>query len=139
MTVTLNPYLNFNGNAREALEFYQSVFGGEAFISTFADIPMPGYEPGPDEANKVMHGSLHGGEHGITLMLADVPPHMTYEPSTTSLSVSGDDGDTLRGFWDKLSDGGTVGVPLAEAPWGDIFGMVTDRFGIPWMVNIVKS
>ena len=61
MTVTLNPYFNFNGNAREALEFYHSIFGGELNVSTFADVPMPGYEPGPDEANKVMHGMIAGG------------------------------------------------------------------------------
>ncbi|MFL6090234.1 MAG: VOC family protein [Aeromicrobium sp.] len=139
MTVTLNPYLNFDGNAREAIEFYHSIFGGELTISTFADIPMPGYEPGPEEANKVMHGMLAGGDEGITLMVADVPPHMTYEPSTTSLSLSGEDAGTLRGYWDKLSEGGTVGVPLAQAPWGDTFGMLTDKFGIPWMVNIVAS
>lgn len=139
MTVTLNPYLNFNGNAREALEFYHSIFGGELNISTFADVPMPGYEPNADEANKVMHGMIAGGDQDITLMGADVPSHMTYEPSNTSISLSGEDADTLRGYWDKLSDGGTVAVPLAQAPWGDTFGMVTDKFGIPWMVNIVAS
>ncbi|HUP99791.1 MAG TPA: VOC family protein [Aeromicrobium sp.] len=139
MTVTLNPYLNFDGNAREALEFYHSVFGGELTISTFADVPMPGYEPGPDEANKVMHGMIAGGPQDITLMAADVPPQMTFQPSTTSISLSGEDADALPGFWEQLSDGGNVDVSLAEAPWGDTFGMLTDRFGIPWMVNIVKG
>jgi len=135
MNVTLNPYLNFNGNAREALQFYHSVFGGELNISTFADIPMPDGQVSPDEADKVMHGMI-AGDNDVTLMAADVPSHMEFQPSTTSLSLSGEDAETLRGFWDKLADGGTVGVPLAQAPWGDTFGMVTDKFGVPWMVNI---
>jgi PhnB protein len=138
MSVTLNPYLNFNGNAREALEFYHSVFGGELNISTFADIPMPDGQVNPDEADKVMHG-LITGDNDVTLMAADVPSHMPFQPSTTSLSLSGEDGDTLRGLWQRLADGGSVGVPLAQAPWGDTFGMLTDKFGVPWMVNITAS
>ena len=138
MPVTTVTHLNFTGNAREALEFYHSVFGGELNISTFADIPMPDSELNPDEADKVMHGMI-AGDNDVTLMAADVPSHMEFQPSTTSLSLSGEDGDTLRGFWDRLSDGGSIGVPLAQAPWGDTFGMVTDRFGVPWMVNITAS
>ena len=134
MSVTLNPYLNFDGNAREALEFYHSVFGGELNISTFADIPMPDGQVSPDEADKVMHGVVAGDNH-VTLMAADVPSHKEFQPSSTSLSLSGEDAGTLRRFWDQLSDGGSIGVPLAQAPWGDTFGMVTDKFGVPWMVS----
>ena len=138
MTVTLNPYLNFDGNAREALEFYHDVFGGSLAVTTFAEMPMPGAEPGPDDANKVMHGMLTG-DNDIVLMVADVPPQMTYDPTKNSISLSGDDEAMLRGFWDKLGVGGDETVPLATAPWGDTFGMLTDKFGVPWMVNIVKS
>lgn len=133
MTVTLNPYLNFEKDARAALEFYHSVFGGTLNVSTFADF---GQAENPDDADKVMHGQLDG-ENGITLMAADTPSHMDYQPAAGfSVSLSGDDDATLRGYYDKLVDGGTVVEPLEVAPWGDAFGMLVDRFGISWLVNI---
>lgn len=132
MTVNLNPYLSFRDNAREAMTFYNTVFGGTLEISTFADVPMPGND-GP--ADGVMHAMLNG-DNGIILMGADTPPGMDYTPPTTSISLSGDDDATLRGYWAALCEGGELGVPLEVAPWGDAFGMVTDKFGIPWMVNI---
>lgn len=135
MTVLLNPYLNFRGEAREALGFYQSVFGGSVEISTFGDTPQAseGHEVDPDQ---VMHGMLTG-DSGLVLMVADAPAEMNVPPSTTALSLSGDDADMLRGYWDGLADGGQVTVPLSQAPWGDEFGMLNDKFGIPWMVNIL--
>jgi PhnB protein len=82
-----------------------------------------------------MHGQLET-EQGFTLMAADTPPGMAYSPgSSISVSLSGDD-EQLRGFWERLGDGGTVTVPLEQQPWGDEFGMLVDRFGISWMVNI---
>lgn len=132
MTSRLNPYLNFNGNARQALEFYQSVFGGELNLSTFADL---GGADGPDAA-KIMHGQLET-DAGYTLMAADVPTHMEYQPSAGfGVSLSGDDGDALHSYWDKLSASGTTTMPLQKQVWGDEFGMCTDQFGIPWLVNI---
>lgn len=136
MSVLLNPYISFDGNAREAIEFYRSVFGGELNVMTFGD--MPGVPTGPDEADKVMHAMLTGS-NGIVLMAADVPEGMDYQPFNGSISLSGDDEAGLRGYWDKLVDGGTIGEPLAKAPWGDTFGMCVDRFGIAWMVNIAGS
>ncbi|MGH3496256.1 MAG: VOC family protein [Nocardioidaceae bacterium] len=135
MSSRLNPYLSFRGNAREAMQFYQSVFGGELTVSTFADVPgMPGVEA--SEANKVMHSTLETPD-GLTLMGADTPTHMDYSaPAGMSVSLSGDHEATLRGYWDGLADGATVGVPLEKAPWGDTFGMLTDKFGTPWLVNI---
>lgn len=135
MTVLLNPYLNFRGEAREALSFYQSVFGGSVEISTFGDLPQAGggHEVDPDQ---VMHGMLTA-DNGLVLMAADAPAEMDAPPSTTALSLSGDDADTLRGYWERLADGGQVTMPLAQAPWGDEFGMLNDQFGIPWMVNIL--
>jgi len=133
---TLNPYLNFKDNAREAMDFYQSVFGGELTRTTFGELPM-GTDPA--EADKVMHSMLVT-ETGMTLMGADTPSHMEYQPiAGSSISLSGTDEAELRGYWDKLIDGGTVGVPLEKAPWGDTFGMCTDKFGIPWMVNVTAS
>lgn len=136
MTVTLNPYINFRGQAREAVEFYRSVFGGEATIMKFSD--MPGVPTDPEEADNVMHAMLTG-QQGIVLMVADVPKGMDYEPFNGSISLSGDDEATLRSYWEKLIDGGTVGEPLEKAPWGDTFGMCVDRFGVHWMVNIAGS
>jgi PhnB protein len=136
MSVTLNPYINFRGQARAALEFYQSVFGGDLNVMSFAD--MPGVPTAPDEAGNVMHGQLNAA-NGIVLMCADVPSAMDHQPFNGSISLSGDDESTLRGYWDKLVDGGTVGEPLTQAPWGDTFGMCTDRFGINWMVNIAGA
>jgi PhnB protein len=129
----LNPYLNFNGNAREAMEFYHDVFGGELTTQTFAE---GGMSQGPNDANLVMHAQLEA-PNGITMMGADTPPSMEFHaPAGIGISVSGEDDAELSGYWQKLSDGGTVTMPLEAAPWGDKFGMLTDRFGVPWMVNI---
>ena len=136
MGVTLNPYLSFKDNAREAMEFYKSVFGGELTSSTFADLCG---DVKPDEQNLIMHSHLQG-DNGIVLMGADTPSHMEFkEGSNGQISLSGDDDGTLRGYWDKLSGDGTVTVPLETATWGDAFGMCTDKFGIGWMVNIAGS
>ncbi|WP_308797259.1 VOC family protein [Agromyces silvae] len=133
MAVLLNPYLNFKDNAREALEFYQSVFGGELNTSTFSEY---GQNDSPADADKLMHGQLTT-EAGQTIMAADTPSTMTYTPAAgISLSLSGDDDATLRRYWDGLIAGGTVVQPLEVAPWGDAFGMLVDRFGISWLVNI---
>ena len=136
MAITLNPYLNFRGNAREAMEFYESVFGGKLNISTFADFHAAS---DPSENDLVMHADLEGPE-GIRFMAADTPIKMEYRPGTNfSMSLSGDDEAELRGYFEKLAEGGSVTMPLEKAPWGDIFGMCTDRFGISWLVNVAAS
>ncbi len=135
MTSRLNPYISFQDNARQALEFYQDVFGGELSLNTFGEYGDPS-APG---AALIMHGMLETAD-GFTLMGADTPPGMAYSPGDTmSISLSGDDTDKLRGWWDKLSAGGTVAMPLEQQMWGDTFGMCTDQFGTPWMVNIAGS
>jgi PhnB protein len=136
MAVTLNPYINFKDNAREALEFYQSVFGGDLNVSTFADFQAA---QDPAENDLVMHGQLEGAQ-GIVIMGADTPKHMEFRaPAGISISLSGDDDAALRGYWDKLADGGTVVQPLEVAQWGDAFGMLTDRYGVTWLVNIAGA
>ena len=133
MTTRLNPYISFRDQAREAMTFYQTVFGGELALSTFAEMNA---SEDPAEADKIMHSQLEG-EDGLTLMAADTPKSMDYSPGNNmSVSLSGDDDARLRGYWEKLSASGTVTVPLEKAPWGDQFGMVKDRFGTDWMVNI---
>ncbi|HEY7272704.1 MAG TPA: VOC family protein [Actinoplanes sp.] len=132
MTSRLNPYLAFNGDAREAMEFYRSVFGGELTINTHAEFG----NPDPAVADKVMHAQLET-DAGYTLMGSDLMPDMPFNPGDTiTVSLSGDEGEPLRRYWEKLSDGGTVTMPLEKQMWGDEFGMCTDRFGVSWMVNI---
>jgi PhnB protein len=134
MPTVLNPYISFRDNAREAMNFYQSVFGGELTVSTFGDYQA---SQDPAEADKVMHAMLTTPQ-GLVLMGADTPNGMEYTPgSSISISLSGDDEAELRGYYDKLSgDGGSVTVPMEKSPWGDIFGMCTDRFGVAWLVNV---
>ena len=132
MTSRLNPYLSFNGNAREAMEFYRSVFGGDLTVSTFGEFG----QPDPSVADRVMHAQLIT-DAGYALMGADIMPGMEYQPGNTfTVSLSGDDGADLRRYWESLSDGGAVSVKLEKQVWGDEFGQCVDRFGIPWMVNI---
>ena len=132
MATRLTPYLNFPEGTRAAMEYYRSVFGGELTVSTFGEFG----NPDPAVADKVMHAQLET-DAGYTLMASDLAPGMPFNPGDTiTISLSGDDGDPLRRYWEKLSDGGTVTMPLEKQMWGDEFGMCTDRFGIAWMVNI---
>ncbi len=133
MSIKLNPYLGFRDNAKEAMEFYQSVFGGELTLSTFGEFQA---SEDPAEQDKIMHAMLVT-EDGLTLMAADTPNSMKYTPGDSySVSLSGEDEAQLRRFWEALSAGGTVAMPLEAAPWGDMFGMCADRFGVSWLVNI---
>ena len=132
MTSRLNPYISFDGDARQAMEFYAQVFGGDLHMNTFGEYGMA---DSPD-ADKIMH-AMFETPGGFALMAADTPTGMQFEGgSRISVSLSGDDADELRGYWTKLSDGGTVRMPLEKQMWGDEFGMCTDRFGVDWMVNI---
>lgn len=119
----------FGGNAKDALTFYQEVFGGELVLNTFGQM-----DPTAANADKIMHGQLETPA-GYTLMAGD-GNESGAETDGASVSISGDDGDELRGYWQKLSDGAQIDVPLAKQAWGDEFGMCTDRFGIRWMINI---
>ena len=135
MPSRLNPYISFPGTAREALEFYREVFGGQLAVNTFGEY---GDKSAP-EADKIMHGMLETTS-GYTLMGSDTPPGMEHDPGQNiTISLSGDDEDELRGYWDQLSTGGTVNMPLEKQMWGDVFGMCVDRFGVPWMVNILGA
>ena len=136
MTVRLNPYLSFRDNAREAMTFYESVFGGELSISTFAEFHA---SADPSEQDKVMHSQLETPD-GLVLMAADTPDGMEYRPQAgVSVSLSGDDEARLRGYWERLSEGGNVVMPFEKAPWGATFGMCVDRFGTTWMVNVAAE
>ncbi|MFF8319668.1 VOC family protein [Streptomyces bobili] len=135
MASRLNPYISFAGDARQAMEFYKEVFGGTLVLNTFGEF---GQQDAP-QADQIMHAMLETPS-GFTLMASDTPPGMNVtRGDNISVSLSGDDAAALRGYWEKLSAGGSVSVPLEKQMWGDMFGMCTDRFGIPWMVNISES
>jgi PhnB protein len=129
---SLNPYLSFKANAREAMEFYQSVFGGDLEVSTFGT--YEGMVEDPSENDLVMHAQLSTPD-GFILMGSDTPARMGYEaPAGFSVSVSGDDETQLEGFWNGLAAGGAVTMPFEAPPWGGRFGMLRDKFGIDWMI-----
>jgi len=133
MNSQLNPYLSFKDNARQAMEFYHSVFGGNLRMQTFQEFHA---SDDPNEGDKIMHAMLEAG-NGIIFMAADTPNRMEYRSgSNISMSLSGDNESELTGYYKKLSSGGKISMPLEKAPWGDTFGMLTDKFGINWMVNI---
>jgi PhnB protein len=132
MASRLNPYITFGSNCREAMEFYETVFGGQLTLNTFGEF---GAADGPD-ADKIMHAQLET-DNGFTLMASDTAQGMEVSSgSNISISLSGDDAEQLRGYWDKLSSEGTVTMPLEKQMWGDEFGMCTDKFGVAWMVDI---
>lgn len=135
MPSKLNPYISFKDNAREAMEFYKSIFGGELTMTTFKEGGMPS-----DLANdnKIMHAELKASD-SLNFMASDTPDIISYNPgASVSMSLSGENEEELRGYWDKLGADGTVTMPLEKAPWGDTFGMLTDKFGIHWLVDITK-
>jgi PhnB protein len=133
MQSKLNPYLSFRDNARQAMDFYQTVFGGKLTMNTFKEFHA---SQDPSEDNKIMHAMLEA-ENGITFMAADTPNGMEFRPGTQmSMSLSGNNEAELRSYFEKLSNGGMITMPLEKAPWGDTFGMLTDQFGISWMVNV---
>ena len=132
MTVRLNPYLSFRDNAREAMAFYHSVLGGELTVSTFGEFHA---SEDPAEQDKVMHSQLETDD-GLVLMASDTPNAMEYQPQAgVSVSLSGDEEPRLRGYFERLAEGGSVVMPFEKAPWGDTFGMCNDRFGTTWLVN----
>lgn len=133
MGIVLNPYLSFEDNAREAMEYYEAVFGGTLKMQTFKEYHA---SDDPAEDDKIMHAVLEG-ENGIMFMASDTPNRMEFKPGTNfNMSLSGDDEAALRRYYEKLAADGTVTMPLGKAPWGDVFGMCIDRFGVSWLVNI---
>ncbi|HEV7964739.1 MAG TPA: VOC family protein [Actinoplanes sp.] len=134
MSSRLNPYIAFAGTAREAMEFYKSVFGGSLTLNTFGDFGAPD----PSLNDKIMHAMLET-DAGYTIMASDTAPGMQITVGNNiTISLSGDDDAALRGYWEKLAESGTVTMPLEKQMWGDEFGQLIDRYGIPWMINITQ-
>jgi PhnB protein len=133
MNSRIDPYFSFKDNAREAMEFYKSVFGGNLVMQTFKEFHA---SQDASEDDKIMHSMLEA-ENGVSFMAADTPSSMEFHPGTNgSVTLSGDNDAELTGYFEKLSKGGMVTMPLSKATWGDTFGMCIDKFGIKWMVNI---
>lgn len=126
----MNPYVNFDGTAREAFEFYKSIFGGEVTITTFGEAPM---DTPPEAADLVMHAEYH--TDWFVLMGSDAIMEGIFG-TNFQLTLGGDDEPALTGYFNALSEGGEVTMPLAPVPWGDTFGMLTDKYNVRWMVSI---
>ncbi|HSX45978.1 MAG TPA: VOC family protein [Candidatus Saccharimonadia bacterium] len=135
--VHLDVYLYFQGNCKEAMEFYKSVFGGELTVQTFGESPPEAVPGGLNDENKdqVMHARLEGGD--IKLMASD-GSKASAKSAKVDLSLGGSDETRLREIFEKLSAGGEVGMPLTKMFWGDFFGQFVDKYGVSWMVNITK-
>lgn len=135
--ISLNPYINFNGNAEEAFTFYKSVFGGEfTMVARMGDFPNPEFPLPEEDKHKIMHIALPIGP--TALMGNDVPSFMgkTNERENRSkISVNVDSKEEADRIFNGLAVGGEVEVPMADAPWGTYFGMFRDKYGIEWMVN----
>lgn len=130
----LNPYIAFDGNARQALEFYHDILGGKLELGTFGDF---GSAESPD-ADKIMHATLSTAD-GFTVMAWDVPERVPFNPGTNVALYLGGDDARLRDYFEKLAAGGTVAMPLKQQVWGDEAGTLVDKFGITWMFNITRG
>ena len=135
MSVTTTPHVNFRGEARGALEFYQSVFGGELSIATYSDIHAV-EEPG--QAEHVAFGRVDA-PNGFSIMAYDVQPSKGYDPGENPfyITLQGTAGDEIEPLWDALSDSArSILIPLAPAPFAPLYGMLTDRYGVTWIVGV---
>ena len=137
MTVTAVTHLNFRGDARAALGLYQSVFGGELTVVTYRDAGVPG---DPAEADQVMWGQVDA-PNGVRVMAYDVPSSRPWSRGEDPffVSVRGDSADEMAALWERLADGATVRVPLSPSPWTPLYGMLTDRFGVTWVLDVAVS
>lgn len=137
MTITTTTHLNFRGDARAALELYQSVFGGELALVTYQDAHAA---QDPAEATQIMWGQVQA-DNGFHVMAYDVPGRLPYETGVNPVfvSVRGTDADELTGYWNGLSAGATVVQDLAPAGWSPLYGMLRDRFGVVWVLDVAAS
>ena len=133
--ISLEPYLFFKGEAKEAMEFYKSVFGGELTVNSYADLPDTS-AMGNVQKDWLMHASLEGGD--VKLMASDTEK-ASPKAQKVSLSLGGTDEAHMRKIFASLSEGGEVFMPLKKESWGDIFGSFTDKYGVEWMMNIGVS
>ncbi|MEA4943997.1 MAG: VOC family protein [Propionicimonas sp.] len=131
MSMSLSPYLNFAGNGREAMTYYQSVFGGELHLFGFAEYGLDG------PADGLMHGNLQV-RPGMSISASDAMPgaEQTWGGTRVYCSIFGDDAATMQGWFEALAVDGSIGMPLEKQVWGDLYGLVKDKYGIEWMFNV---
>lgn len=148
MTIAVTPHLNFHGNARQALEFYQAVFEGELVLTTYADVGAPKDTP---IADMIMWGQVTTAS-GFRLMAYDIPTTeqppalpivtsrahgLTLTQASFFISLRGQQVNEVMELWAKLVEQATIIEPLVQTPWAQLFGMLTDQFGITWVVDVV--
>jgi len=140
-TITLNPYLFFAGNCRQAMEFYREVFSGNLDVKTFGDGPPDAHSDAKANSEEVKALVMHARLDGDVVLLASDNPRSEGEIKDRQFSISleGTDEGKLKGYFDRLSEGGQVLAPLGKQFWGAVFGMVTDQFGITWMISINQT
>ena len=137
MSVNVTPHLNFRGDARRALDFYQSAFDGEVMIATYTDIHAV---EDPSQADQVAWGQV-STSNGFRVMAYDVQPSKGFDKGENPFYVAlrGTNADEIKGYWEGLADGATILTPLAPAPFAPLYGMLKDRFGITWVVDVVSE
>mgnify|MGYP002586672347 CR=1 FL=1 len=133
MAQKLNPYITFNGNCAEAMDFYAAVLGGTPDVTHFRDFGM--------DADGVMHAALEtpAGFHLFASDYAEGMDAPLQQGNNIQVSIAGDESEALRGYWEGLAEGGQVLMPLERQPWGDDYGQLVDRFGVRWHVNIAPA
>ena len=134
MSVTTTTHLNFRGDARAALDHYRAVFGGRVTVVTYKDM---GDVRNEDEADRVVWGEVTG-DNGFHVMAYDVPSQLPWDQGSSPffVSVRGDDTDEISALWQKLAEGSTVVQPLEPSQWAPLYGMLTDRFGVSWVLDV---
>lgn len=136
MESKLEPYLSFNNNTRQAMEFYKTIFGGKLEFNTFKDFNA---SKDPSEDDLIMHSTLKA-PNGISFMASDTPKRIEFKPTAGfNMSLTGENEIELRNYFEKLANGGIITMPLEKAIWGDTFGMCVDKYGISWIVNISST
>jgi len=130
----LNPYLNFDNNCREAMNFYKECLGGELFLQTVSELPAMAAQMPPQMKDNILHSSLTSGD--IVIMASDLNPEKRIEGNTVHLCINCNNENELNSFFSKLSANGKVTEPIADMPWGAKYGALTDKYGKHWIFNL---
>jgi len=130
----LNPYLNFDNNCREAMNFYKECLGGELFLQTVSELPAMAAQMPPQMKDSILHSSLTSGD--IIIMASDLSREKRIEGNTVHLCINCNSEIELNSFFSKLSAGGKVTEPIADMPWGAKYGALTDKYGKHWIFNL---
>ena len=133
----LNPYLNFDNNCRQAMNFYKDCLGGELTLQTVGEMPAMAAQMPPQMKDNILHSTLTSGD--IVIMASDLNREKQIEGNTVHLCVNCNSENELNSFFSKLSAGGKITEPVADMPWGGMYGSLTDQYGKHWVFNFQKS